>query len=492
MFVLRPYQVDLVDRIRDLVRSGRRRILLQLPTGAGKTAVAAEIITGAKRKGSRILFLAHRKELIDQPSKKLDELGHDHGIIKGTHWRAKPHLPIQVASVQTLVRRAKPAAEIVVIDEAHRATAKSYRALLEHYPQAAILGLTATPWRLDGSGLDDLFEDMVQGPTIEALVAQGYLVAPRIFAPYHPDLGGIHLSHGDYNQAELAQRMRGGERVGGIVDRWLELAKGRTTICFACSVEDSKQIAHAFCERGVRAEHVDADTPDAERDAILKRLAAGATQVLSNVNLISEGFDLPQASCVILGRPTHSLTMYLQQVGRIARIFPGKTDALVLDHAGCIYAHGRPTAERMWSLEGREKGERRPLGARLVKCKVCSAVLERPGACPFCGNAEQQLLVERLPLEHDGELREIDGRVHCPECNSTNVKIAAGTPFRLRVSCKDCKILSYATDRAAATHASKSERKAEYARLEQVCRTKGFSKGWIAHTYREIFGVWPR
>lgn len=472
---------------------GDGRFLLGDFTVTHNTAVAAEIIQGAKRKGSRILFLAHRKELIDQPSKKLDELGHDHGIIKGKHWRNRPHLPIQVGSVQTLARRSKPEAKIVIIDEAHRASAKSYRKILDEYPDAVWLGLTATPWRLDGSGLGDIFEDMVMGPTIGELVADGYLVAPRVFAPYVPDLSGVRMSHGDYNQADLAAKMKGGHRVGGIVERWLEIGRGRTTICFACNVEDSKLIVAAFREVGVRAEHVDADTPEAQRDAILKRLAAGETEVVSNVNLISEGFDLPQASCAILARPTQSLSMFLQQVGRIERPSPGKTDAILLDHAGCVFAHGMPCVDRPWTLDGRDKGKRVPAGEQLRKCKACHAVLERPGPCPFCGHAVQQPLFDRMPVEHEGALVEIQSTLLCPSCGSDRVKAkASDVRFRLRVRCKECDKTSWLPDVVAAQHATKSDKKAEYRRLEEVRQRKGFSKGWTAHKYKELFGMWPR
>ena len=345
MISLRPYQQQSVQRLRELVGAGRKRILLVAPTGSGKTVIACEIVRAAMAKGSRVLFLAHRKELVDQPSTKLTEIGIEHGIIMAGH---KPHAAqVQVASVQTIARREVPAADVVIVDEAHHVRAKSYEAILAKCPGAVVLGLTATPWRTDGRGLAASFEESMLVATPKQLVDDGYLVPVTGFAFDRPNLRSVAVRQGDYDGAGLELVMGGAKLVGNIVEQWHAHAEGLPTVVFACSVAHSKQLTAAF---GPVAEHLDGDTPRVEREAILSRLRSGTTRVVCNVAVLTEGWDMPGLRCIVLARPTLSTGFALQTIGRGRRPAPGKTVLRIHDHAGVVAAHGLPDDDRDWAL----------------------------------------------------------------------------------------------------------------------------------------------
>lgn len=348
----RDYQIELIESARASARAGVRRILLTLPTGGGKTVIAAEIINGAVARGSRVLFLAHRQELIQQASEKLDALGIDHGIIQANHWRRRPALPVQVASVPTLVNRTLATSpHIIFIDEAHRARAASYQAIVDRYPHAFVIGLTATPIRSDGKGLGNLFQRMVQGPSVADLTARGYLVPARVFAPSTPDLRGVRITGGDYNAGGIQRAMDRPTITGDIVAHWQRLAKNRITVLFAAGIDHSMHLRDAFRAAGVAAEHLDGKTDKDTRRKLLADLAVGRIRVMCSVGVLTEGWDSPPVSCAIIARPTASAGLYLQMAGRILRPYPGKTDALLLDHAGCTIQHGLVDDDREWSLE---------------------------------------------------------------------------------------------------------------------------------------------
>ncbi len=392
---LRLYQVDAVEQLRDAYRRGARAPLLVLPTGGGKTVVFSHIAAAAVAKGRSVLVLVHRRELLRQASEKLTSAGVAHGIIAPGH-AATDH-PVQVASVQTLARRldqmrqAPP--QLVIIDEAHHAVAGQWRAILDAFPEAHILGVTATPIRSDGAGLGvragGVFDALVSGPSIADLIDQRHLVRPRIFAPAPgeaPDLSGIRTRGGDYEVAQLAEAMSAPQVVGCAVEHYRRHAAGLPTVLFAASVHHAEAVAEAFRAAGIRAVAASGTTPPAERDAAIKGLATGAVEVLCSCDLISEGLDVPAIGAVMLLRPTQSLALYLQQVGRGLRPADGKSELIVLDHAGNSLVHGLPQMPQRWSLEGDPtrlsgKGRRnKPI------CTVCASVLRRGAeACGDCG-----------------------------------------------------------------------------------------------------------
>jgi DNA repair protein RadD len=285
---LRPYQSDIAAEFERHVERGDRSILLVAPTGSGKTVIAAAIIASTTR---RVLVVAHRREIVNQTSDKLTARGVAHGIIQaGDEKKLRPMAAVQIASIQTLHARAirsstmlMPLADLLIIDEAHHACAMTYQKVIEAYPDAIVLGLTATPCRGDGRGLGGIFKCLIECPQVPDLIGQGYLVKSRVYAPVDPDLRGIRTQAGDYVESQLAERMDRDKLVGDIVTHWHKYGERRRTVAFACSVGHSVHIRDEFVKAGVRAEHLDGTTPKDEREAILARLASGDTEVVSNV-----------------------------------------------------------------------------------------------------------------------------------------------------------------------------------------------------------------
>ena len=403
---LRPYQTAALDEIRDAMRAGKRRVMLQLPTGGGKTLTAAAMLVAALSKGSRSLFVAHRKELIDQTVSTFARLGELRlGVIRAGDRRRDPEAPIQIASIQTLVRRSRPEAQIVFIDEAHRAAAKSYLSLLEDYPEAFFVGLSATPCRSDGKPLT-MFGHMVHGATYAQLIADGFIVAPDVYGtPILADLSTVRTTAGDYNAADLEEAVNKRALIGNMVSEWTRRSGGRRTVVFAVSVAHSQAIVAQFAREGVRAEHLDGTTPEIERSSILARLASGETTVVSNVGVLCEGWDLPACKCLVLARPTKSLALYMQMAGRILRPWQGVTP-VILDHGGNVDRHGLPHEDREWSLT--EKAKRDPRAPPLRACPECFAMVTAAlRACPHCG-AEFPAAVSPEPPEPPEALSHVE------------------------------------------------------------------------------------
>lgn len=416
---LRPYQVDAIERVRARYRAGERSVLLCAPTGAGKTVIGAAVIAGALERGTRVLFLAHRRELIRQTYGKLIDAGVSHddvGVVMAgvpveravrrtdgapRDWATRPGAPIQVASIDTLrARPARPEAGLVIVDEAHRALAATYsRACSEWYPTARVLGLTATPVRADGKGLSALFGALEIVASVRELIDAGFLVEPRVWsAPRDPDLSRVRVRGGDYDHSELDEAMRERGLVGDIVEHWLERSGDRRTVVFAASVAHSREIVERFVAAGVRAEHLDGEMPSEARDAVLTRLTSGETQVVSNCEVLCEGWDCPAVKCLVLARPTKSLGLYLQQAGRVLRPWNG-VSCVILDHAGNAVEHGLPQDPREWSLEGRDKRAAKRLPPA-VTCPGCRAIVPRgTRACPSCGESLSSGEAGRGPIE---------------------------------------------------------------------------------------------
>src|SRR5215469_6847802 len=339
----RQYQRDIVTQFH-IDALTYMRILLVAPTGAGKTIIAAAIILDYLRRGKRVLVLCHRREIIAQTDGKLRELNVWSGIIMAGE-TALPLARVQLASVATLWARAMrkgpngkarmelPDADLVVVDECHHATAKTWRAIIDAYPNAIILGLTATPCRGDGRGLGEIFETMIQCPQVAELIDLGHLVRSRVYAPSAPDLKGVDVSNGDYAESQLADRMDKTELVADIVATWHRYGERRRTVCFATGVGHSIHLRDQFIASGVRAEHIDGLTPKDERDASLERLASGELELVTNCMVLTEGWNMPEVGCCILARPTWKMGLYRQMIGRVLRPAPGKTDALILDHS---------------------------------------------------------------------------------------------------------------------------------------------------------------
>lgn len=385
---LREYQKDSIEAVRDAIRAGKRRIVLVIPTGGGKTYTAVSMIASAVGKGKRCLFVAHRIELIDQTVKSCTKVGLTCvGVILAGDPRRDASQPIQVASIQTLARRKQDDVGLIVIDEGHRAVSPSYRkALLERHPKAIVIIITATPARGDGKPLGCIADALIIGATYSELMTMDppAIVEPVIYStPLQPDLSKVRTDGGDYNREDLEKAMNKGALIGDLFVQWNKHPRQRT-VCFAVSVAHSKAIVELFRSHGVRAEHLDGETPKDERRAILARLTSGETELVSNVGVLTEGWDCPPVKTCILARPTKSIVLFMQTAGRVLRPW-NDVRPLILDHGGNIDRHGFPTEDREWSLDARLK--RKGGGAPPVKtCPSCFAYVAAAAAvCPHCG-----------------------------------------------------------------------------------------------------------
>lgn len=407
--LLRPYQTALIDDTRAALRSSRS-VLIQLPTGGGKTCIIASMLHTVRAKGKRAIFTVHRQELLDQTIQTFREFSLPHGIIAAGY---TPYLAqqIQIASIDTLRARLAagwriPATDLFAIDEAHHAVSKSWSAVKSYFSQAKVIGASATPERLDGRGLNAEFDALVSGPSVAELMEMGFLAPYRAFAPSTPDMQGVHTRMGDYVKSEVADRIDRPTITGDAVAHYLRLARDRRALVFCISIEHSRHVVEKFRSSGVVAWHLDGETDKGERRQAIAAFRRGEIKVLSNVELFGEGFDVPDAEVCIMLRPTKSLAMYLQQVGRVLRPALGKT-AMILDHAGNIARHGLPDDDRAWSLEGREARNRDSDSAPPVRqCPKCYACHRPAPVCPSCGwNYE----IKAREVEHvDGSLEEID------------------------------------------------------------------------------------
>jgi len=404
------------------------RALLVLPTGGGKTAVGAEIVRRCVARGQRALWLAHRAELVDQAAATLTSRGLVVGAVSASAMTPpNPFAPVTVATVQTLLaRRVRPKAGIVVADEAHHFAADGFSALLRDYPGSWVLGLTATPERGDGRGLGAMFQRLVVGTSVRELTALGHLVPCEILRPDR------YLG-----PAELAQSP---------LDAYLAHGRGRPTLVFARNVELANDYTAAFRAAGVDAQCIHGETPWSDRIRMLGEYRAGRIPVLVNVQVLTEGFDAPETSCVILARGCGTSGLYLQIIGRALRTAPGKRDALLVDLRGVSHELGRPEDDRVYSLDG--KGIRSKDDA--VYCPVCGALREAGEACVACGWA--------------------------PSSDPSKPDAILNTP-----------LVKYAAKRRE----DESARAETLARWIADARAKGHKEGAVMHKYRAVYGEWP-
>lgn len=406
---LRSYQEQIISDVRAEMQNGNRSVMVQLATGGGKTVIAAMMLKTAAEKGIPSVFVVHRRELIIQSTLAFDSLGIRHGIV-ANGFISDPDPLVQIVSIGTYVNRMdkfRPP-RFLFFDEAHHCAATSWARIATNYPDAYKVGLSASPVRLDGKGLSDYFQALVNGPSVRELINQGYLSDYKLYAPAAPDLSGLHTRMGDYVKSEILQVMDKPTITGSAIKEYQRRAPGKRAVVFAVSIEHSKHIVEEFQKHGIPAEHVDGETNQYDRDSAIKRFRDGKTLVLSNVELFSEGFDLPSIECAILLRPTQSLGLYLQQVGRSLRPSPGKTHAIILDHAANAATHGLPDGEREWSLAGIPKRtKKKDTDTKIKICASCFAA-QLPGSttCKFCGYAFPSR--PRVVSEIDGDLVEID------------------------------------------------------------------------------------
>lgn len=397
MGVLRTYQEDLVQQTSRSWRTGHRAPCIVLPCGGGKSVIVAEIARRTTENGKLVLFLVHRKELCDQ-------------IRETFRWWGVEMSLCNIMMVQTAARRLSrmKSPALIITDENHHSLAATYKKIYEQFPDAYRVGVTATPVRINGSGLGDVNDDLIVGVSARWLIEHHCLAPYDYYAPSEFDMSGIQTRNGEYDMAETEKMLSEKCIYGDVIKHYRTYARGAKAVCYCVSIRYSRMMAEAFCDAGIPAAHIDGSTPKSERDRVIAAFRSGEIQVLCNVDLISEGFDVPDCGCAILLRPTKSLTLYIQQAMRCMRYKEGKR-AVILDHVGNVRRFGMPDDDREWTLETRQKRAADPFD--VLACEKCFYVFPKYGkdgkratCCPRCLAPLKKQTEEKPPVqEHDPE-----------------------------------------------------------------------------------------
>lgn len=458
MFELRTYQGRAFEELRELFRRGLKRLLLVSPTGSGKTVSSTHMIESAINKGREVLFIAHRREILFQTEKKLVDAGIEHGWIMAGRQKSLM-APVHLASIQTLLKREFPNVGLVIWDEAHHATSRTYRHVIEHYKNVPQIGLTATPCRSDGNGLGGIFDGMVQAAYPSELVRDGYLVPARIYAPSAPDLRGVKVKRGDYDETAIAEKMDRPKLVGNIVEHWEKLASGRKTIVFAVTRAHAQHLVDEFSNSGHNALYVDGETNHHARKEIFDQFGTQKNGVLVNVGVATEGYDNPAISCIVLARPTKSIGLYLQMAGRGLRPAEGKSELMILDHSGASLEHGYPDEDIFWTLDdtkpaGHKKKTSDPKESQPWVCDYCFHV-NRSTRDKFCESCKQKSMkAGHSPAVKDGTLNELTRKEKTPKPTT-------------------------------------EEKMREWAKFVHIAANRGLKIGAAYHMYQQKFGIHP-
>jgi superfamily II DNA or RNA helicase len=461
--MLREYQEKAIYKLRRGFSEGHKHQVLQLATGGGKTHIAAEIVKSALSKGHRIWFVVDNLELVDQTIRVFEEHGLDVGVIQGKHEKTDYLKKVQVVTAQTATRRwhilhkmeeFRPT--FFLVDECH-CIHKGHREIKDLFPDCPVIGLSATPW---ATGMGDLYSNLVIGATTKSLISEDYLCNYEAYAPSTPDMKGVHVQAGDYKPDELDRKVNNKKIVGSVVDTWLDKGENRQTIVFAVNIAHSEALCEEFISRGVACEHVDGYTDKETRAEIISDFKDGKVNVLCSVGVLTKGFDAPTATCLVIARPTKSLMLHIQMMGRVLRKSPCGRDALILDHSGNIARLGFPDDDMPDTLNDDSKDQiqkKKDEKERELKapkpCQQCSC-LHSEFKCPACGF---------VPVKHHG-VEEVKGEL---------VKIEQ----------------SALKKRNAET--SKADKQAFYSAALSHAKEKGYRMGWAANAYRDRFGVWP-
>jgi len=446
----RDYQQRSIQAVRKACAQGKRTILV-LPTGGGKTKTAVYgIVKQAVAKGAKVLWMAHRSELIAQADGDLVEAGVRTGLIKAGV-REDRTAPCQVASIQTLARRDLPEARIVIVDECHHVRSATYMRVIEHYQEAGsiIVGLTATPERLDGKGLGDVFDEIVEEVTVRELIDRDFLADYDYFAPSIPDLDGVPKQGGDFHKKLTGQLMNRPTITGNLLTHYVRHMSGKRALLFAAGIAHSMAVVEAFKAAGVPAAHLDGSSPAQERSDILAKFESGEVLVVSNVDLFDEGFDVPACQGVMIARPTQSFVKHRQMIGRCLRRKADGSRAVVLDHAGNFLRHGMPDDITDWKLA--DKPTKTADAPKHKQCPKCFAVLPvHVAVCPCCGHR-------------------------------FGTKPRTG-PDMVGGDLQKVKQKKWTTQ----------EKEALYTSLMGKARALGYAPGWAKHQYKAKVKVWPR
>lgn len=389
--MLRDYQTELLNKTFHAFREGYRRPLVVAPCGAGKSYLFVELI---KRTRGEALILTHRQELKEQHERLLEELGAENA---------------RVAMILTEANRLGeyPVPELIVTDEAHLSRSNSWMKVIDYYDTYTV-GFTATPIRLDGKPLGDIFDILIEGVDTRWLIENRRLAPYEYYAPTLVDTTGLRTVAGDYVVSDLERLMNERAIYGDVIDSYRRIAPGERSICYCVSVKHAAETAQAFNDAGIRAEHISSGTPARERRAIMESFRAGNIQVLCNVGIISEGVSIDEVSCCMLLRPTESVALGIQQMMRCMRYLPGKT-ARILDFCGNYTRIGLPDDDRDYSLDKplKKRRETDENGNFYIRCcPECYMTFPTAPVCPFC-HAEYPLHPREIQAKQDIELQRI-------------------------------------------------------------------------------------
>ena len=477
---LRPYQKQFIDDVRTEFSKNHKRVVGVAPCGAGKTIMTGWLVREVERRGERVIFFVHRNELIRQTSETFERLGIPHGIISAGY-KYELDLPVQIASVQTLARRLDkvPAPDFLICDECHHILANTYRQILDAYSEAKLLGVTATPQRMGGINLGDVFTSMVEGPTVDQLIKLGNLTDFKYFSHTEAiDLRKVRVKFGEYVNSDLAEVMADKRIVGNIVENYRRFADGKSAICYCVNVNHSKLVAKAFQSAGISAKHCDGETSKSTRAKIVEDFRLGKIKILCNAELFSEGFDVPNMQAVILARPTKSLTLYIQQALRPLRPDPAEPNkvAIIIDHVQNYSRFGMPNAVHKWSLAPnppKKYGE-----APEKDCPECGMCV--PMGTKICPCCDYEFVTKEDELarltEHEGTLIRIERKIssrsgrrisHKPTTPEDFMKIAKERNYQ--VGWVAIQALQYAKSYEDCVH------------IAEVC---GYKKGWAYYNWK--------
>lgn len=380
MYKLRDYQQETVDKVYQSMKHGNHRIIVQQPPRTGKTVIMAEIARRTTKKKNRVMFIIHRKEVLDQAKSTFKTQNVDMKLAT-------------MGMVQTLTRRVDklPIPQLILVDEAHHALAKSYQRILNAFPKAYVLYFTATPIRTGHQQLDLIADDLIVGKTIKWLTQQGFLAPFKYYGLGDIDRSKLRKAHGDYSSASMDEAINH-QIYGHIVEQYQRLASGKQAVVYCHSIQSAKETTKKFHEAGITAKEIDGNTDKNIRDKLVQEFRNKELQILVNVNLFTEGVDLPNVDCVIMARPTSSLALYLQFSMRCLNPRKGKT-AIIIDHVDNFLTFGLPNNDRDWNeaikTKDKRKQSKKDNGPAICQCKSCFGIFYRKeaqdGCCPLCG-----------------------------------------------------------------------------------------------------------
>ncbi len=399
MYKLYDYQNEIIVKAQNKMINGAKSVLIVSPAGSGKSVIISEIARRATNKKGQILFFVHRKELIEQIKESF--------LYGGVN--------LDRCTIMTVGRVANKLGEIpkpslIISDETHHSLAKTYRKIYKYYSDVPLLGFSATPWRLNGKGLGDVYDAMIEGPDVQWLIDNHYLAPFDYYSVNLIDESKLSKSStGDYSNKSIDEAV-GHTIYGDVIKTYRDKVDGQQAIVYAHSIAFSKQIAQQFRDAGISAAHCDSKTPQRERDKIMTDFKKGTLKVLSNCDLISEGYNVPDCSCVIMLRPTESLVLFIQQSMRCMRFKPGK-QATIIDHVANYTRFGLPNTPHKWTLKDREKKKKSTnttVDTPIKQCAFCFAVIPaRSKNCPLCGH-EVEVVQTEIKVDETARIEKIE------------------------------------------------------------------------------------